>query len=80
MEWQQYIISDKNILLGKPTIQGTRIAVDHLVSLLAQGWTEEQILENHPRLTKESIQAVFSYLYDCIQDGLLYSPPAKMAS
>ena len=80
MEWQQYIISDKDVLLGKPTVKGTRLSIDHIVSLLAQGWSEQQILDNYPRLTKESLKAVFAYIYECIQDGLLYSPPIKMAS
>jgi uncharacterized protein (DUF433 family) len=80
MEWQQYIISDKDVLLGKPTIKGTRLSIDHIVSLLAQGWSEQQILDNYPRLSKESLKAVFAYIYECIQDGLLYSPPIKMAS
>jgi len=79
MKWEDYIISDKDILLGKPTIKGTRIAVEHIVGLLAQGWSEEQILENYPRLTKESLQAVFSYLKECLHDGLLFSPIKKSA-
>lgn len=79
MKWEDYIISDKNILLGKPTIKGTRIAVEHIVGLLAQGWTEAQVLENYPRLTKESLQAVFSYLQECLHDGLLFSPIKKSA-
>lgn len=77
MDWQQHIVSDKDVFLGKPTIKGTRISVDHLVSLLAQGWTEQKILENYPRLSSESLQAVFAYLYDCIQNGLLYTPIKK---
>ena len=80
MEWQQYIVSDKDVLLGKPTIKGTRLSIDYIVSLLAQGWSEQQILDNYPRLSKESLKAVFAYIYECIQDGLLFSPPAKMAS
>ena len=79
MKWEDYIISDKNILLGKPTIKGTRLAVEHIVGLLAQGWSEAQVLENYPRLTKESLQAVFSYLQECIHDGLLFSPIKKSA-
>jgi len=79
MKWEDYIISDKDILLGKPTIKGTRIAVEHIVGLLAQGWSEGQILENYPRLTKESLQAVFSYLKECLHDGLLFSPIKKSA-
>jgi uncharacterized protein (DUF433 family) len=79
MNWEAYIISDKEILLGKPTIKGTRIAVEHVVGLLAQGWSESQILENYPRLTKDSLQAVFSYLKECMNDGLLFSPMKKSA-
>ncbi len=52
MDWQEYIISDKEVLLGKPTIKGTRVSVEHIVGLLAQGWTEVEILENFPRLTE----------------------------
>lgn len=79
MNWKDYIVSDKEVLLGKPTIKGTRISVEHIVGLLAQGWTEVQILENSPRLTKESLQAVFSYIQECIHDGLLFSPIKKSA-
>jgi uncharacterized protein (DUF433 family) len=79
MNWKDYIVSDKEILLGKPTIKGTRISVEHIVSLLAQGWSESQILENYPRVTKESLQAVFSYIQECIHDGLLFSPIKKSA-
>ena len=79
MNWQNYIVSDKEVLLGKPTIKGTRISVEHIVGLLAQGWTENEILENFPRLSKESLQAVFSYIQDCINDGLLYTPPRRTA-
>ena len=79
MNWKDYIVSDKEILLGKPTIKGTRIAVEHIVGLLAQGWNEAQILENYPRLSKQSLQAVISYIQECMQDGLLFSPIKKSA-
>ncbi|TAD87404.1 MAG: DUF433 domain-containing protein [Bacteroidetes bacterium] len=79
MNWKDHIVSDKEILLGKPTLKGTRISVEHIVGLLAQGWSESQILENFPRLTKESLQAVFSYIQECIHDGLLFSPVKQSA-
>ncbi len=79
MNWKDYIVSDKEVLLGKPTIKGTRISVEHVVGLLAQGWGETQILENYPRLTKESLQAVFAYIQECLHDGLLFSPIKKSA-
>ena len=79
MNWQNYIVSDKNVLLGKPTIKGTRISVEHIIGLFAQGWTEKDILENFPSLTKESLQAAFAYIQDCINDGLLFTPTRKTA-
>ncbi len=74
MNWEDYIISDKEVLLGKPTIKGTRISVEHVVGLLAQGWDEQEILENYPRLTKESLRAIFAYIQACMYDGLLFTP------
>lgn len=59
MKWQDYIVSDNKILLGKPTIKGTRIAIDHIISLLAQGWTEKQILNNYPRLNHKHLKAIW---------------------
>lgn len=79
MNWKDHIISDNEILLGKPTVKGTRISVEHIIGLLAQGWSEAQILENYPRLIKESLQAVFTYIQECIHDGLLFSPIKKSA-
>ena len=79
MNWQDYIVSDKEVLLGKPTINGTRISVEHIVGLLAQGWTENEILENFPPLTKETLQAVFAYIQECMHDGLLFTPTRKTA-
>lgn len=79
MKWKNFIVSDKEILLGKPTIKGTRISVEHIVGLLAQGWNEAQLLENYPRLTKESLQAVFLYIQECLNDGLLFSPKKEPA-
>jgi len=77
VKWQKYIVSDNKVLLGKPVIKGTRISVEHIIGLLAQGWTEEEILENFPRLEKNSIKAVFSYVQECLKDGLLFVPAAK---
>ena len=72
MTWQDYIVSDKQILLGKPTIKGTRLSVELIIDLFASGWTEEQILESYPSLSNESLRAVFSYLKDCLQQELYF--------
>jgi len=75
INWKEHIISDKNILLGKPTIKGTRLSIEHLVNLFAQGWSEQQILENYPSLTDKDLFAVFAYLREYLQDGLMYELP-----
>lgn len=66
MNWQEHIVSNDDVLLGKPTIKGTRLSVDHIISLFAQGWTEQQVLDNYPRLTQEDVEAVFAYIYECM--------------
>ena len=60
MSWQDYIHSDPEVLLGKPVVKGTRLAIEFLLGLLAAGWTQEQILENYPSLTPEALRAVFA--------------------
>jgi len=60
MNWQEYIYSDQSVLLGKPVIKGTRLSVEFLLERLADGWTEQDLLDNYPRLTKEALQAVFA--------------------
>ncbi len=72
IDWKEYIESNEEILLGKPTIKGTRISVEFVLERLANGWTEKQLLENYPRLTSDSLKAVFAYTYQCMKDGLLY--------
>ena len=61
MSWQERIIVDSNILVGKPIIKGTRLAVEFIIELLAQGWSESEILGNYPGLTREDIQACLKY-------------------
>lgn len=61
MNWQDYIVSDEKVLLRKPTIKGTRLSVEFLLERLSDGWTEQDLLDNYPRLTKEALQAVFAY-------------------
>jgi uncharacterized protein (DUF433 family) len=61
MSWQGRIVIDPEILVGKPVVKGTRLAVDFIIDLLAQGWTEMEILRNYPGLTQEDIRACLVY-------------------
>jgi uncharacterized protein (DUF433 family) len=72
MDWREYIHSDPEILLGKPVVKGTRLAVDFILDLFAAGWKEEEILENYPTLSPEALQAVFAFAADCLREEALY--------
>ena len=75
MNWETYIHSDPNILVGKPVIKGTRLSVEFILGLLSVGWTEQQLLENYPTLTPESIRATFAFASESIRDMTLYAIP-----
>ena len=61
MTWQERIIIDPEIVVGKPVVKGTRLSVDFIIDLLAQGWSDEDILNNYTGLTREDIQACLAY-------------------
>ena len=52
---------DPNILDGKPVVKGTRLSVEFIIDLLAQGWSNADILRNYPGLTGEDVQACLNY-------------------
>ena len=53
----QLIQSDPDVMLGKPVVHGTRITVELILRKLSRGESIEQILESHPRLTREAVLA-----------------------
>lgn len=55
------IVVDPNILVGKPVVRGTRLAVEFIIDLLAQGWTEAEVIQNYPSLTHADILACLAY-------------------
>ena len=61
MEWRTRIVSDKDIVLGKPVIKGTRISVELILELMAEGWTEAQVLESYPNITANDLKAAYAY-------------------
>jgi uncharacterized protein (DUF433 family) len=62
MEWPDRIVVDPEVLVGKPVVKGTRLAVEFIIDLLAQGWPEEDILRNYPGFTKEDTRACLLYV------------------
>ena len=72
MQWQDYIHSDPTVLVGKPVIRGTRLSIDFLLGLFAEGWTEARILENYPQLPHEALQAVFAFTAEVMREESIY--------
>jgi uncharacterized protein (DUF433 family) len=57
VSWRERIVTDPGILVGKPVVKGTRLAIEFIVDLPAQGWSQAEILQNYPSLTREDILA-----------------------
>ena len=67
--WREHIHSNPRILSGKPVLRGTRISVELLLDLFSAGWTEDDVLESYPHLTREGVRAAFAYASDSIARG-----------
>jgi uncharacterized protein (DUF433 family) len=67
---------DPTVMLGKPVIRGTRIPVELVLRKLAEGATESDVLEAHPRLTHEDVLASLAYAADSIAHETIVLPKA----
>lgn len=72
MNWKERIIIDPKILVGKPVIKGTRLAVEFIVELLAQDWDESEITRNYPGITHEDISACLKYATNILKAEKVY--------
>jgi uncharacterized protein (DUF433 family) len=66
------VVSDPAIMMGKPVIVGTRITVESILERLASGETVEQVLEAHPRLTKEAVLAAIDFAARALRADVVY--------
>ena len=66
------IVSNPSVMMGKPVIAGTRITVELVLEKLAAGETVDQILEEHPRLTREGIQAALAFAAEALRADVTY--------
>ena len=72
MEWQERIVTDPDALLGQPVIKGTRLAVEFVIDLLAQGWSYDDILANYPGITREDVRACLVYARERLHAEKVY--------
>ena len=76
---KQLIQSDPSIMMGKPVITGTWITVELILEKLAAGETIDQILDAHPRLTREAVLAALDFAAKVLKADVVYPIPEKAA-
>lgn len=67
-DWRERISVDDHILVGKPAIRGTRIAVDQIMDRLGDGWSVEQVLSAYPRLKREDVLAAIRFVTEVFRE------------
>ncbi len=70
------IVLDPAVLAGKPIVRGTRLSVEFIIGLLAERWTEADILDAYPGLASEDIQACLAYARDVLSSERVYPTAA----
>jgi len=66
MTWEDRIELNPQVLCGKPVVKGTRISVEHVIKLLADGWSEADVLRSYPHLTAQDVKACLAYAGDML--------------
>jgi uncharacterized protein (DUF433 family) len=77
MNYIDRIISDPNIMLGKPIVKGTRISVELILRKLSKGMTIDQMLSSYEHLSKEDVFAALMYASDLIANEEIIIPKAS---
>jgi uncharacterized protein (DUF433 family) len=69
------ITRDPEILIGKPVISGTRLSAEFVIGLMAEGWSEADILANYPGITHEDLMACLAYARDALSSERCQARP-----
>ena len=70
------IVLDPAVLAGKPVVRGTRLSVEFVLGLLAEGWSEADVVENYPNLTGDDLRACLAYARDALASEKVYPSAA----
>jgi uncharacterized protein (DUF433 family) len=70
------IVLDPTVLAGKPVIRGTRLSVEFVIGLMADGWTEADIMTNYPGITHHDIMACLAYARDTLSSEKVFPSAA----
>jgi uncharacterized protein (DUF433 family) len=69
------IVSDPHVMMGKPVVAGTRITVELILEKLASGESIEQVVDAHPRLTREGVKAARGFAAEALRADVVYPVP-----
>jgi uncharacterized protein (DUF433 family) len=64
---------DADVLGGKPVIRGTRLAVEFIIGLLADGWSKDEIVRQYPGVTLEDVAACLAYARDVLEGERVFA-------
>jgi len=70
------ISSDPNVMMGKPVVAGTRITVESIVERMGAGESIENIVDSHPRLTREGVLAAIAFAAEALKADVVYPSPS----
>lgn len=73
MTWRERIEIKPEVLTGKPVIKDTRIAVELVIELLAQGWEVNEVLQEYPALSRDDVRACLHYASETLRSERVYS-------
>lgn len=65
--WENRIVTNAEILAGKPVIAGTRISVELILDCLASGWSVAEFIENYPHVSQEDVLAALGFAADVMR-------------
>jgi uncharacterized protein (DUF433 family) len=77
-DYQELVVSNPEVMMGKPVIAGTRITVELILEKLGAGETTEEILDAHPRLTEQGIRAALAFAAQVLRADVVY--PVELTS
>jgi len=69
MDWRAHIVCDPKILMGKPSVKGTRISVELILGWLSAGWSIDQLLDAYPSITRDHVFATLAYARELAHDA-----------
>ena len=70
------ITLDPKVLAGKPVIRETRLSVEFVIGMMAEGWSDADILANYPGITHEDIIACLAYARDAVSSEKVFPSAA----